>query len=258
MSDFAPFAAAARNHQSHALYLGHAKLLDIPSAVTITVTGTRFAGRCGMELVGQARRRRSAGLAGADAEGRRHAQLHQAAGKPAKKKIGDHEIAVAAGEAAGPVGARSARAQDVRIADRRQDLRAADKRDICSRRLDELSVGFEAIANTTPVVTNSPFHPFGREPRLFDSFYIGSDEAFSKAGADVSLCFAFGGPDFVRALCGRDNEGDCAGPGLRAGRRQHAVSCRLPGGPAGAAAGTASAGVGRRGARAKPRWPPGI
>ena len=58
-----------------------------------------------------------------------------------------------------------------------------------------MEVGYEAIANTTPVVPNSAFHPFGREPRLFDSFYVGCAEAFSKPGAEVSLCFKFAGPE---------------------------------------------------------------
>src|ERR1700716_953299 len=56
-----------------------------------------------------------------------------------------------------------------------------------------MTIGYETIANTTPIVPNSAFHPFGREPRLFDAFYIGSDEAFSKAGAAISLAFEFGG-----------------------------------------------------------------
>ena len=42
------------------------------------------------------------------------------------------------------------------------------------------TVAIEAIANTTPVVLDIPFYPLGREPRLFDAFYLASPEAFSK------------------------------------------------------------------------------
>src|SRR5690606_5449886 len=47
----------------------------------------------------------------------------------------------------------------------------------------------EGVANTTPLVLNTPFYPLGREPRLFDAFYLGSKEAFSKANALVTLDF---------------------------------------------------------------------
>lgn len=47
----------------------------------------------------------------------------------------------------------------------------------------------EGIANTAPLVLDVPFYPLGREPRLFDSFYLGSEEVFSKKSARVSLHF---------------------------------------------------------------------
>jgi hypothetical protein len=50
----------------------------------------------------------------------------------------------------------------------------------------------EGFANTTPLVLNTAFHPFGRQPRVFDAFYLGSREAFSKPGASVTLDFRFG------------------------------------------------------------------
>jgi len=39
VTDFAPFGGASRNRQFHALYLGHETLLDVPSALSITVAG---------------------------------------------------------------------------------------------------------------------------------------------------------------------------------------------------------------------------
>ncbi len=50
-------------------------------------------------------------------------------------------------------------------------------------------VALDGMANTTPLVLNAPFYPLGREPRLFDAFYIGCPEAFSKSSASVSICF---------------------------------------------------------------------
>ncbi len=61
---------------------------------------------------------------------------------------------------------------------------------VISSPLDQdTSVAFEVVANTTPVPTLFDFFPLGQEPHLFDSFYIGSAEAFSKRDAEVTLQF---------------------------------------------------------------------
>ncbi|MER9247613.1 hypothetical protein [Mesorhizobium sp. M0590] len=56
----------------------------------------------------------------------------------------------------------------------------------------------EGIANTAPLVLTTPFYPLGREPRLFDSFYLGCNEAFSKPGATITISVetgeSFSGP----------------------------------------------------------------
>lgn len=43
--------------------------------------------------------------------------------------------------------------------------------------------------NFIPLDLSKEFFPFGRQPRLFDSFYIASDEAFSKKGAEITIRF---------------------------------------------------------------------
>jgi len=53
-------------------------------------------------------------------------------------------------------------------------------------------IGLEGIANTTPLVLESGFYPFGREPRQFDAFYLGSKEAFSKPSGFVTAHFTLG------------------------------------------------------------------
>ena len=39
---------------------------------------------------------------------------------------------------------------------------------------------------------STPFYPLGREPRLFDAFYLGAKEAFSKPYARIEVCFKTG------------------------------------------------------------------
>jgi len=42
------------------------------------------------------------------------------------------------------------------------------------------------FSNDVPVA-EVPFYPFGKQPRLYDTFYIASQEAFSKKGAKIEL-----------------------------------------------------------------------
>ena len=194
VTDFAPFGAGARNHQSHSLYLGHSKLLDVPSAVTITVTGTTLPADAEWSWWGQLGEDDPPAWQALNPNDGAALSFTKAKGKPAKKKIGNAESLWLRARLPGK-SASSARAQDVRLAIGDASLCTSKREDRCLAHADAMNVGYEAIANTTPIVTNSAFHPFGREPRLYDSFYIGSDEAFSKPGAEVSLCFEFGGAD---------------------------------------------------------------
>jgi hypothetical protein len=58
-----------------------------------------------------------------------------------------------------------------------------------SRADKAMPIAFEGIANIAPIPSMTDFFPLSREPRLFDSFYIGCAEAFSKRGAKVTLDF---------------------------------------------------------------------
>lgn len=49
------------------------------------------------------------------------------------------------------------------------------------------------VANTAPLVLSQPFYPLGQAPRQFDAFYLGCEEAFSKANAEVSIHITTGG-----------------------------------------------------------------
>ena len=50
-------------------------------------------------------------------------------------------------------------------------------------------VTVDAFANSVPLVTTTEFFPLGREPRLFDQFYVSAPEAMTKRGATVTLHF---------------------------------------------------------------------
>ncbi len=59
-----------------------------------------------------------------------------------------------------------------------------------SRREGETLTPDLGFYNFIPLDLSKDFLPFGRQPRLFDSFYIASDEAFSKKGAEITISFA--------------------------------------------------------------------
>jgi hypothetical protein len=204
---FAPFAVTTRDHQSHALYLAHATLLDVPSAATITVSGAALPADAEWSWWGKL---------GEDDQPDWQAlgsgtSFTKAVGKLVKRKIGGQESLWLRAKLPGKSLA-SAYGQDVRIAIGGGAC-TSNRETLCVEHVDDLKVAFEAIANTTPVVPNGAFHPFGQEPRLYDAFYIGSSEAFSKVGAQVSLCFAFAGAD-LGPLAGIGNSDIVFGVGV--------------------------------------------
>ena len=55
-------------------------------------------------------------------------------------------------------------------------------------RIDRSALSFDAaFQNNIPIDLSKDFHPFGEEPRLADTFYLASTEAFSKPGAQVTI-----------------------------------------------------------------------
>lgn len=192
---FEPFETGAWDRQSHTLYFSHATLLDVPSEVRITISGLDVRQQPVWSWYGKLNEDDpeaswiefdSAELAGG------RWILTKGRGKPEKTNVeGRSGLWIRArlpGESE-----RSESGQTVRISvtsggacDKPQQEQRCDPA--------PKSVEYDAIAVTTPVVPNKPYYPFGREPRLFDSFYIGSNEAFGKAGAEISLCFELGGP----------------------------------------------------------------
>ena len=193
LDSFAPFTAS-RDRQRHALYLGHASLLKVPSAVTVKVSDPGFPEAVTWSWWGTAGDGEEPAWHGFDTVV--HVAglllLTKPAGEPATVAINSRESLWLRAELPMP-SARSVSVQNLRLglAGSAACQLAPDR--VCSAGAP--SIAFDAIAVTTPVVTNQPFHPFGREPRLFDAFYIGCAEAFSKPGAQVSMCFRLGGSD---------------------------------------------------------------
>lgn len=193
VTDFSPWANGARNHQSHELYIGHSTLLDVPSAATIFVSGLVNDARMewrwfGKSAGAEASAWQAFSAAGIDADGRW--RLVKPAGKIEKTAVDGNSVfwlRVTLNEAS--PGVRTG--QSIRLAVAADA--ACEMGEGVTRAPDIQSVDFEALAVTTPVVRGTPFHPFGREPRLYDSFYIGSREAFGKARAKVRLFFTLGG-----------------------------------------------------------------
>ncbi len=181
VTDFTPFDQSTRDSQEHALYIGDADLLDMTSAGTISVTGGNalvdgvwdYWGKQGdadpgwlplsvvrpvvQDLVLQKTQVASFELL--ELEGR----------KPARRWL----RARLAPSAVPPTSARSLSGVALQI--------NADE----STEVDPK--GVIAATNTTPLVIDEAFYPFGRIPRQFDTFYIGCDEAFSKSGATATL-----------------------------------------------------------------------
>jgi hypothetical protein len=189
-AEFAPFAGATRNRQAHALYLAHPKLLDVPSNVAIHVSGADLPAATRWSWWGTAAEGQPPAWQELSADPGDAERLLKGPGKPAKTKVNGHESLWLRALLPGKSSASSS-ARDVTLAI--GGAGCGVERDKICQSPHDLKVGFDAIANTTPLVVNRPFHPFGREPRLYDSFYLGSDEAFSKAGAEVSLCFDLAG-----------------------------------------------------------------
>ncbi|QCB40134.1 hypothetical protein E5554_21220 [Sphingobium sp. PAMC28499] len=195
VASFAPFAPGARDRQSHSLYLSHPTLLDVPAALTISVGGVastqtidwRWFGRKATDPEGSAPDwqdfDKSEFVAGAW-------RLTKAKGKPEKTDVNARNGLWLRGRLTS-LPARTESVGQITLAVA-SEVCKVDHHDRCeAAKVD--AIDYEAVAVTTPVVPNKPYYPFGREPRLFDAFYIGCAEAFGKAGAEARLCFTIGG-----------------------------------------------------------------
>lgn len=184
---FDPFGAAERNRQEHALYLGSESVLNLPTAATIQISGLS-----GVDALWS-----YWGKAGSAAEVKwQELKVETVPGDPGltlSKLAGSIEIEDVGGKSSRwlrgipqqPVTGVSQFSQ-VKIAVTCPSTKFSPG---CPPSAAARStVALEGIANTTPLVMDSAFYPLGREPRLFDGFYLGCPEAFSKKNASVNIC----------------------------------------------------------------------
>lgn len=194
---FAPFDPATRNRQMHALYLGHADLLNIDSAATIDIVGADVLGTLSWSYWGKA-------AATGDVV------TWQALSPAAKQPPGALRLLKGPGsvETLEVVPGKSARwiAAFVAHVDGSTpllsggplqiEINADNATPTCP--LPDPSqapqITADAFANTTPITLATVFYPLGKLPRQFDAFYLGCPEAFSKIGATVQLCFQMSDP----------------------------------------------------------------
>ena len=200
---FAPFADSARNLQLHALYIGHLDALNVEAAATIDVVGARNnQNPVTWQYWGK--------LDGNDTTGWQELTL-------AKQQKTDAIVLEK------PKGAVEPR--DVGLVKGKRWIRAVTKYSAKPFKTDRIALRVnsfgdepcppgeeprcpnpeaEAMANATPLAMNTVFYPLGRQPKQFDAFYLGCEEAFSKRNAKVCLRFDLADPTFA-TLSARGN-----------------------------------------------------
>jgi hypothetical protein len=186
VTTLAPFDGAAHNWQQHALYLGDADLLNIEAEANIEIVGAKGIGSDVSWQYWAGDEKSWQPLTLADKQ--------TSVGIVLKKPKG----AIETGKVK-EISARWIRAYkktatgDPFRTDREIGLRInssdCGKKLSCGDTEKTPSPAAEAMANTTPLVLDTPFFPLGKEPKQFDAFYLGSQEAFSKKKAEVQLCF---------------------------------------------------------------------
>lgn len=204
VSAFAPFDGA-RNQQNHVLYLGHEDLLNIEAEARIAVVGAEGLGAGAVwEYWGKKKPAENPG----DDEPQWRAFVQAEAGPDAmilSKPGGAVET-----RTLGAVESRWIRARRAKVDAPEPQLsidtltvrinaaQDAAESDAAAAELPDpaLLPPIDVIVNTTPQAT-SEFYPLGREPRMFDTFYLGCPEAFSKHGATATLHFEFADSTFA-------------------------------------------------------------
>ncbi len=196
---FMPFDAA-RNRQQHALYIGHTELLDIEAAATLEIAGARNLTGVTWHYWGKKHPAEEIGwqeLPAAEAELQAKADglvLAKPRGSMEMKELvqGSQSRWIRASVDTVPANQPPllVDAFEIRV-NCRHGVPPPEGVDASA------TATAEAMANTTPLVLDSVFFPFGKEPRQFDAFYLGSKQAFSKKGGDVTLSFGMAEATFA-------------------------------------------------------------
>jgi hypothetical protein len=184
-NSFEPFGAARRNLQEHDVYLGSLALLDLSSNANITINGITDTS-INWSYWGTVGNNPALGWQPLKPVTGTTSTFSKPAGSVQPANINGQQSRWLKGTKTPPV-VSSLPASNISLSVNSQGCGNPPK---CTEGQPINSqVAVEGIANTTPLVLNSPFYPLGREPRLFDAFYLGCPEAFSKSKASVQICF---------------------------------------------------------------------
>ncbi|SAK99728.1 hypothetical protein [Caballeronia ptereochthonis] len=206
--DFAPFAATVLNRQVHALYIGDDDALNLETAATITVDAAGLPSDLDWRYWGKTSDGDPAWLPLAAEPAAPGILLRKSSTAPFEP-LEIHGVQTRWLRATAPGGDReptTLQSLGLKIASvplpSAQDSAATDDPGAASAGTgSDGSSGvdassdvaaapkLEAVANTTAIVLNDKFYPFGQIPRQFDAFYVASPEAFSKSGATVTIAF---------------------------------------------------------------------
>lgn len=202
VSDFAPFDGAAHNWQSHALYLGDMDLLNLESAAVIEVSGVAMLpARVRWEYWGKVDGSDEPAwqeFVKAEANGD-SVTLHKEKGAIEPKEIDEQKsrwIRAVVAEALG----KPFTSDQLTVRVNAKGCPADDTDHKCPTTAlspDTPLLVAEGMANTTPLVLERLFYPLGKEPRQFDAFYLGCEEAFSKQGATALVQFTIADRTFA-------------------------------------------------------------
>ena len=198
VESFHPFDEGLRNRQQHILYIGDPDTLNIDAEARIEVGGLAGLPEAEWEYWGKA-----AEADAADAQPRWR-KLERDKDKADELILIKPKGAVEPTEVGGTKGrwirARLERSGEVVETDEiRLRINPREKLNeppeaLKKPQLTELPP-LDAFVNATPSPT-SDFFPLGRQPRLFDTLYLGSAEAFSKPAATAWIQFDLGDPSF--------------------------------------------------------------
>jgi hypothetical protein len=184
---FDPFGAAHRNLQEHALYIGSESLLNLPTAATIRITELPAGSTITWSYWGKSGTGSSVGWQQLDPPDPTQPVL------TLNKHDGSVEIREIDAKSSrwlkGTVPPKANAATQVTNIELVVNPKGCGQTAPCPPGANmQSTVAVQGIANTTPLVLNTTFYPLGREPRLFDAFYLGCPEAFSKPNASVQIC----------------------------------------------------------------------
>jgi hypothetical protein len=228
VTTFAPFDRVTRNEQEHVLYLGDSELLNIEGTATIDVVGAdglsasvtwQYWGKKAAESDSDTgdddqRALETTEEDAVDWQALTHDTERQETvrdGITLSKPKGAMEELELDGRKGRwirayrkTVAANAAPLTSDAISVRINSSGCGQSTEDCPPKSPTESLPADGMANTTPLVLDNFFFPLGKQPRQFDAFYLGCQEAFSKKDAEVRLCFEMADRSFAVLAAARN------------------------------------------------------